>query len=67
MRDAARRVIGEQDILIHVSYTESFNMVTADGIAEGVPSVISAAIAWAPNSWKVDPDNVQEIAERGIQ
>lgn len=64
---AFRRVIRGQDILIHVSYTESFNMVTADGIAEGVPSVISPAIAWAPKSWKVDPDNVREIAERGIE
>jgi hypothetical protein len=30
-------------LLIQVSYTESFNMVTADGVLEGVPSVTSDA------------------------
>lgn len=62
-----RRVIREQDLLVQVSYTESFNMVTADGIAEGVPSVVSPAITWVPDDWKVEPDDVVEIAERGIR
>ncbi|MGH9621277.1 MAG: hypothetical protein ACRD45_16415, partial [Bryobacteraceae bacterium] len=43
----------------------SFNMVTADGVAEGVPSVVSPAIDWAPDDWKADPDNVFEIARTG--
>ena len=40
-------------------------MVTADGVAEGVPSVVSEAIDWAPDAWKADVDNVVEIARVG--
>ena len=36
------------DLLISFSYTESFSMVTADGVAEGLASVASDAIDWAP-------------------
>jgi hypothetical protein len=49
-------------LLLQVSYTESFNMVTADGVAEGVPSVVSDAISWAPPSWMASMDEPLEIA-----
>src|SRR6185312_13838652 len=39
-----RQTVGNMHLLMQPSYTESFNMVTADGIAEGVPSVVSSAI-----------------------
>ena len=42
-------------------------MVTADGIAEGVPSVVSMAIDWAPEHWKADVDDVLDIARAGRQ
>src|SRR5271166_5000684 len=32
-----KQVVAEQDLLIQLSYTESFNLVTADGISVGVP------------------------------
>jgi hypothetical protein len=55
------------DLLIQVSYTESFNMITADGISVGVPSVVSPVIYWAPDSWKADPDDAINVAEVGIR
>jgi len=55
------KLVSQMDILIQVSYTESFNMITADGISVGVPSVVSPAIYWAPPSWKADPDDVNEV------
>jgi hypothetical protein len=42
-------------------------MVTADGIAEGVPSVVSDAIEWAPDYWKAEMDDVNDIARVGRQ
>lgn len=60
-----RQTIAHMNLLLQPSYTESFNMVTADGVAEGVPSVVSPAIDWAPEDWKADPDNVCEIARTG--
>jgi hypothetical protein len=56
------KLIGEMDILMQPSYTESFNMVTADGIRMGVPSVVSTAINWAPESWKADSDDSTDVA-----
>jgi hypothetical protein len=36
-----RQSVAHMHLLLQPSYTESFNMVTADGVAEGVPSVVS--------------------------
>ncbi len=60
-----RKTISHMHLLLQPSYTESFNMVTADGVAEGVPSVVSEAIDWAPADWKADVDNVLDIARTG--
>lgn len=62
-----RKVVSHMHLLLQPSYTESFNMVTADGIAEGVPSVVSKAIDWAPEHWKADVDDVLDIARVGRQ
>lgn len=60
-----RDVVRKMHLLIQVSYTESFNMVTADGIAEGIPSVTSAAIDWVPKNWHAHFDDATEIADVG--
>ena len=44
-----RQTVRHMHLLLQPSYTESFNVVTADGAAEGVPSVVSNAIEWAPS------------------
>jgi glycosyltransferase involved in cell wall biosynthesis len=59
-------LIAKMDLLLQPSYTESFNMITADGISVGVPSVVSTAITWAPESWKADSDNALDIADVGL-
>ncbi len=60
-----RKTVGHMHLLLQPSYTESFNMVTADGVAEGVPSVVSKAIDWAPEDWKAEVDDVLDIARVG--
>ena len=60
-----RKTVGSMNLLLQPSYTESFNMVTADGVAEGVSSVVSSAIDWAPDDWKADVDDALEIARVG--
>lgn len=61
------RLIASMDLLIQPSYTESFNLITADGILMGVPSVVGPAISWAPDSWKADPDDAVDVAEVGLR
>lgn len=51
------------DCMMQLSFTESFNIVTADGIAHGVPSVVGPAIEWTPPSWRADPDDAIDAAK----
>jgi hypothetical protein len=60
-----RQNVAHMHLLLQPSYTESFNMVTADGVAEGVPSVVSEAIDWAPAHWKAMTDDVLDVARVG--
>jgi hypothetical protein len=60
-----RQTVRHMHLLLQPSYTESFNVVTADGVAEGVPSVVSDAIDWAPDNWKAPVDDAHAIARVG--
>jgi hypothetical protein len=62
-----RQTVRHMHLLLQPSYTESFNVVTADGVAEGVPSVVSDAIEWAPASWKAKVDDAGDIARVGLR
>jgi hypothetical protein len=61
------QLVGSMDLLLQPSYTESFNMITADGVLMGVPSVVSHAIDWAPDEWKANSDNAMSVAEVGLR
>lgn len=60
-----RRTVRGMHLMLQPSFTESFNVVTADGIAEGVASVVSDVIEWAPPHWRAHPDNTEDIARVG--
>ncbi|HEU4407055.1 MAG TPA: hypothetical protein VFS43_17435 [Polyangiaceae bacterium] len=59
---AFRRTVGHMDLCLQLSHTETFNLTTADAVAEGVPCVVSPAIEWAPDAWKVDSDRPEDAA-----
>jgi hypothetical protein len=60
-----RSVVRRMNLHLQPSYTESFNGVVADAIAEGVPSVVGPAIDWVPPSWISNPDDAVAIAHVG--
>lgn len=60
-----RALVAKMHLLMQPSYTESFNMVTADGIASGVASVVGEAIDWVPPSWEANADDVSSVARVG--
>ena len=62
-----RDLVRKMHLTIQGSYTESFNMVSADSIAEGVPVVASDAIDWVPRYWRANSDNVPDMARVGRQ
>ncbi len=62
---AFRRTVAHMDLCYQLSSTETFNVTAADAIAEGVPCVVTPAIAWAPLHWQVDTDRVEDAARVG--
>lgn len=62
-----RRLVRNMHLLLQPSFTESFNIVTADGVAEGVASVTSDVIEWVPEWWKSSPDDTEGFARTGLQ
>ncbi len=60
-----RRLVRGMHLLLQPSFTESFNVVSADGVAEGIASVVSDVIEWAPDWWKCSPDDTNDIARVG--
>jgi hypothetical protein len=61
------KIVGSMDVLMQPSFTESFNMIAADGISRGVSSVVSSAINWAPEDWKADSDNALSVAHIALR
>ncbi len=60
-----RATVAHMDLTMQVSFTETFNIVTADSVAEGVPAVVSDAIEWTPHRWHANVDNAADICRVG--
>jgi hypothetical protein len=61
-----RDITGNMHLLIQPSFDETFNVCTADGIAEGVPSVTTSALEWTPESWWAQAEDPHAIMRIGI-
>jgi hypothetical protein len=61
-----RAKVSHMHLLLNLSYSESHNMVCADGIHEGVPSVVSEAIDWVPPNWTASFDDANDVADRAV-
>jgi hypothetical protein len=60
-----RQTVSGMDLCLQVSMTETFNITTADAVAEGVPCVVSPCIEWAPDYWKADTDRLEDVVRIG--
>lgn len=52
-------VVKTMDMSMQVSFSESFNIVTADCVYQNVPVVTSKEISWLP--YEADPNDVEDI------
>lgn len=52
-----RAIVSRMHVMFQPSFDETFNVVTADGIAEGVPSVTTSALEWTPENWWCKPED----------
>lgn len=57
-------VVGAMDLVLQVSFTESFNIVLVDAISEKVSYLGSTAIEWIPFYLKTNPDDTLVISKQ---
>lgn len=62
-----RKTVSQMHLLISPSFDETFNVVTADGIAEGVPSVAAPSLEWTPTSWWCEPCDPESVVKVGMR
>lgn len=57
-------LVRTMDVGLQVSYSESFNIVTADMIVNGVPVVVSPEIKWVSELFYADPNDSSDIVKK---
>lgn len=55
------RLVRRMDICMQVSFSETFNIVSADATAMGVPVVVSKEVQWAKTGF-AEPTSVEDMA-----
>lgn len=60
-RDDFLKLCSTMDIAMQVSFSETFNIVAADQVVQGVPIVISREVPWAAPIFCADPTNLDDI------
>lgn len=58
------KLVRSMDITLQVSLSETFNIVSADSVVQGVPIVVSDQIAWASSAFKAKVDDAGDIARK---
>ena len=51
---------------IVIGLGKAFNVVTADGIAMGVPSVVGSSIEWTPKDWWAEVEDPTSLVKTGL-
>jgi hypothetical protein len=63
-RDEFLKLCGTMDIGMQVSFSETFNIVAADLVSQGVPIVGSSEIPWGVKLFAADPTDSAHIASK---
>lgn len=58
------KVLGRMDILLQVSFSETFNIVTADAVTMSVPVVTSPEITWVSSLVQAVPTSSRDIVDK---
>lgn len=51
----------EMDLGLQVSFSETFNIVSADLVSQGVPVVVSSEVPWVPIRFQARPTSIDSI------
>jgi hypothetical protein len=56
----------QMDVGLQVSFSETFNIVGADLVSEGVPCVTSDEVPWMPAEYHANPSDASDIADKMV-
>ena len=59
-------LVGQMDLLMNCTFSESFHLMVLDGIYRGVPSVCCYSPI-APQTWIANPTDYEDMADTGFQ
>lgn len=62
--DEFKRIIRTMDIGMQVSFSETFNIVTADFVDQQVPVVVSDEIKWMSSVFKADMTETEDMVDK---
>lgn len=54
-------LVRQMDVTMQVSFSETFNIVTADALVNGVPSVVSEELRWVAPELRANPNDATSI------
>lgn len=57
-------LIGKMDISMQVSFSETFNIITADAVSMGIPIVVSPEIKWVDYMSHANPNDTDSIVNK---
>jgi len=57
-------LVKTMDFGMQVSFSESFNIVTADMVSKGVPVVVSTDVSWMPLAYRAVPTDTNDIMKK---
>lgn len=62
--DSFIQVVRAMDVVMQVSNSETFNIVAADAVANGVPVIGSRELPWLNHEYVADPNNAYDISSK---
>jgi len=58
-----KALLQSMDIIVQVSFSETFNIIAADAVTSGVATITSDEVSWTHNCFKADPTDSSNIAK----
>jgi hypothetical protein len=58
------KLVASMDVSLQVSFSETFNIVTADAVRQNVPIVVSPDVKWCDSKYYADPTSADDIVEK---
>lgn len=58
------KLIAQMDLNLQVSFSETFNIVTADAVSQKTPVVVSSEINWISSLFRASPNDSKDIVRK---